>query len=245
VAGVSLPFAVYLDTIAEEAARLEDAVRAHPDAPIPNCPTWTATDLLWHVRDVYENWTSQLVAADPGVRAPHDTPIHDGDATVAFEEAVSGLVATLEEVGADSPSWNWSDDEFTAAWVARRMALESAVHRVDAEQGAGDAHEVERELAVDGIDERLDVHLRLDVAEAPEASLGGSLCLVCRDDAAAWVVDVERGRLRWRHGRGPADAALVGTASDLFLFTWNRVSPDALELTGSRAVVEAWRDLPC
>ena len=99
-------------------------------------------------------------------------------------------------------------------------------------------------FAVDGIEERLEVHLRHGLARSPEAGLGGTLCLVCSDVDAAFVVEAGGGRLRWRRGRGPADAALVGTASQLFLFSWNRFPLEALSLTRRQEVVSAWAGLP-
>ena len=123
------------------------------------------------------------------------------------------------------------------------MALESAVHRYDAELTLGSPSPIERELAVDGIDEWISVHLATDVPEAPDATPGGVLCLACADDAAAWTVEVAAGRLRWREGRGPADAVLVGPASELYLYCWNRRPLEALELTGSAEVARAWTSL--
>jgi hypothetical protein len=123
------------------------------------------------------------------------------------------------------------------------MALESAVHRYDVELSIGAPSPIEIELAVDGIDEWISVHLATDVPEAPEANLGGVLCLACTDEAAAWTVEITGGKLRWREGRGPADAVIVGTASDLYLYCWNRQPLDALELTGRRDVALAWTSL--
>jgi hypothetical protein len=124
------------------------------------------------------------------------------------------------------------------------MALESAIHRIDAEQAHHVVKPIDTDLAIDGIDERIGVHLAVDVPEVPSATLGGSLCLVCEDAKEAWVVEVAGGRLTWRRGRGPADAVLVGDASSMFQFTWNRLPLDALTLTGRREVAAAWAGLP-
>jgi hypothetical protein len=124
------------------------------------------------------------------------------------------------------------------------MALESAVHRYDAELAIEAPTPIDRALAIDGVEEWISVHLTTDVPEAPQANLGGVLCLACADDPAAWTVEITSGRLRWREGRGPADAVLVGAASDLYLYCWNRRSLDSLELTGSREVALAWTSLP-
>lgn len=243
MADMTLPFATYLDSIGEDTERLLEAAREGLRANVATCPGWRMEDLVRHVADVYRTWYAQILAGDTTARTETDRPA-PGDPTGDLEEQGARLLDALAATAPDAPCWNWSGEDLTVEWVARRMALEVSVHRVDAELTRGRANPVERELAIDGIDERLEVHLRLDLHETPDASLGGSLCLVCVDDPAAWMIDVERGRLRWRHGRGPADAVAVAGASDLFLFTWNRVGPDALELTGDKDVVGRWATLP-
>ena len=49
------------------------------------------------------------------------------------------------------------DGRQTSGFWARRMAVETAVHRYDAQLAAGDPQPVERMLAADGVDEYLDV----------------------------------------------------------------------------------------
>ena len=50
--------------------------------------------------------------------------------------------------------------------------------------------------------------------------------------------------MRVRNGRAPATAALAAKASDVFLFTWNRLDPELLSVTGDLRVAKAWRTLP-
>jgi hypothetical protein len=57
-------------------------------------------------------------------------------------------------------------------------------------------------------------------------------------------VEIGMGRLRVREGRGPASACLLGPASHLLLFVWNRIGVEGLELTGDPAVASAWAGLP-
>ena len=92
------------------------------------------------------------------------------------------------------------------------MALESAVHRYDAELAAESPTSIASDLAVDGIDEFLTVHLTTNLPEYPEATLGGPLCLACSDTDDAWTVEIGAGKFRVRGGRGPAAAYLSGTA---------------------------------
>ncbi len=245
----ALAYESYLDAIGEEADRLGHAAERDPSAPVPSCPGWDAAALLDHVTAVYLRQLERLAAGD----APRDEA-RGGSARgatapgtadrEALDHAATQLLAALAESGPDAPCWNFTGHDTVARWVARRVALETAVHRVDAERAVGSATPVETELAVDGLDERIHVVLPHMLARAPDATLGGSLCMVCTDADAAVVVDVAGGRVRARRGRGPADAVVVGPASQLLLYSWGRLEPDALELTGDRAVARAWAALP-
>ncbi|MHB1988376.1 MAG: maleylpyruvate isomerase family mycothiol-dependent enzyme [Acidimicrobiales bacterium] len=227
-------------------ARLGLVVASVLSEQVPSCPAWMGRDLAEHVASAFTFWAHQLASRSPSEK--HDPPHYDAaDAAdpVEWLDAATGvIVEALTELGPEEPCWNWSGVDLDSGWVARRMALEVAVHRYDGELAAGDPTPVSSELAVDGIDERLEVHLRTDVSESPEACLGGPLCLCCSDVDAAWLVEVGNGRLRARRGAGPAAAVLRGSASDLFLFSWNRVGLDSLDLTGDRAVADAWASLP-
>ncbi len=248
---VQLDHEGYLDHIGADtvlACELARGSSGGANPQVPNCPEWSLADLLDHLAHVHNFWATQLEAASETPTEPSEPEVPPGAAVESratmLEAATERLLANLRQAPPERVCWNWSGKDQTAAWVARRMALETAVHRADAEQALGLTARVEAVLAVDGIDERIDVHLACDVPEVPDAALGGSLCLACSDVDQAWVVEVGGGRLEWREGRGPADAVLVGSASDLYLFTWNRIGVEALSLTGRRDVADAWATLP-
>jgi uncharacterized protein (TIGR03083 family) len=240
-----LDYAMHSELLSRNCEFIFDNSREALADPVPTCPEWRLADLFEHLGQVFTFWRTQLEAAAPKARTePESDVMRPGSDLMAwFEDAVALLDAALDHRDPDEPCWNWSGADLTARWVCRRMALESAVHRYDAELSVGAPTPVGRDLAVDGIDEWLAVHLATDVPETPDASLGGVLCLACADDSAAWTVEVTGGRLRWREGRGPADAVLVGSASDLYLYSWNRRSLDALDLTGRHEVAAAWGSL--
>lgn len=246
MSGVVVGFEEHRVAIERESARLGTVLDAGLDLRVASCPQWVVRDLADHVVSVLGFWRTQLAAADPTSRTAVGGPagIGEGDPAERLHEESEGLVGLLADVGPDSPCWNWAETDLRSSWVARRMALELAVHRYDGELAAGEPTPVEVALAADGLDERIKVHLALDVTDAPEATLGGSLCLDATDCDVAFVVEVGGGRLHVREGTGPASAYCSGTASDLFLFSWNRVAPDRLALTGDEAVVGAWRRLP-
>lgn len=244
---ITLPsFEDHLAAIEIETERLGSVVAPYPDAPVPSCPEWEASDLLEHVGKVFSFWAHQLEAGDTEAR--HDPPVGGPPADESLvewlDERASVLIGRLNELGPDEPCWNWSGVALDSGWVARRMALEIAIHRYDGELAAGEPMPIPPELAADGLDERLEVHLRTDIGEDPDASLGGPICLSSTDVEAAWVVEVGNGRLRVRQRAGPASVVVRGTASDLFLFSWNRIGYDALDLTGDEAVAKRWSTLP-
>jgi uncharacterized protein (TIGR03083 family) len=246
VTGHRLDFDSYRAALRRQCDLVLDATGEDLDAQVPTCPEWRLSDLLEHLGDVFLFWRAQLERSSAAAPAePESRGVPAGaDIWAWFEDACRDLQTTLGDADPAEPCWNWSGADLTAGWVGRRMALESAVHRYDVELSVGSPTAVERELAVDGIDEWISVHLATDVPEAPDATLGGVLCLACADDAAAWTVEISGGKLRWREGRGPAEAVLVGAASDLYLYCWNRRPLEVLELTGSRDVALAWTSLP-
>lgn len=264
----SLPFESYVDAIGEEAERILQLASSGVDRPVPSCPGWKVSDVVAHLALVCAHWSVQVDAAEPdeftdpvppapgrgrGRAAPSPGrgpgPLEPASASLeaasaSLDHAAASLVTSLGRAGALAPCWNWSGADLVAGWVARRVAIELAVHRVDCEQALGKETPIERELAVDGVDERLDVHLRSSLGRVPGGVLGGSMCLVASDVDASWVVESTRGQIRWRRARGPADVVLVATASELLLFVWNRLGADELARTGKLEVALAWRSVP-
>jgi len=231
-------FASYLDALREDTARLAVLADDDPAAAVPACPGWSVADLIDHVADVHARLAADVLAADP--HRPGSPPAARRRGTDELESGAAHLAAALEAAGPEAAAWNWTGEDLTAGWVARRAAHETAVHRVDAERALGRSGALEPELSADGVEERIEVFLARP-RTAGALPLPGTLCLVASDVEAAWVLEPGGGTLRWRRGRGPADAALVGTAGQLFLFSWNRLGPEELQLTGRGDVALALR----
>ncbi len=239
-----LSYARYIEALGQNGALFSEASRQAPFATVAACPGWNMQDLVSHLSDEYRFWAVQLIAGDATMQTTVPTPIERDDANLEFDRNESELTRCLEMADNGAECWNWSDGDYTSDWVARRMALETAIHRVDAELANGATTPIDEDLSLDGVDERLDVHLRLELLRNPTASLGGTICLICSDSDVAWTIRAERGRLRVRDGRAPASVALVGTASDLFQFVWNRAGLARFQVTGERSVALNWSRLP-
>lgn len=148
----------YLAHIRSESARFREVLAdCDPEARVPACPDWNAADLLWHLATV-QRWWAEVLAARPSRPEEIDPPRPEAyDELLGLYDQWSGDLATQLE-GADprEEAWTWSDDH-TVGFILRRQAHEALVHRVDAEQAAGVASELDATLAADGVDEVLDV----------------------------------------------------------------------------------------
>jgi hypothetical protein len=115
----------------------------------------------------------------------------------------------------------------TAGAIARHQVQEAAVHRVDAELVAGTAAPLHADVADDGVAEFLQVML-----DIPKGTVLRPVRLRATDTGSEWQAG----------GDGPDREAVVtvsGTASDLVLALYGRISLAALTVDGDREAAEA------
>lgn len=233
--------AEYLIALRRDAPALLDAVRAaDPDTTIAACPAWKPLDLAWHIGEVHRFWAT--VAGErrrvPPEPWPPERPASDEAVLAYADDSVRIMLEVLSEADPATRVWTWSDEHQDVAFILRRMAQETAVHRVDAERAAGRSeHEVEASLAADGIDEYLFRFLPW-TARAAEP-LGGSVHVHCTDTEGEWTVtprndgpdDVTTG-----HAKG--DAALRGRAHHLLMALWRRDGTEHLDVFGDTSLAQ-------
>jgi hypothetical protein len=131
------------------------------------------------------------------------------------------------------------------------MAVETAIHRWDAETAHAVTTPIDAGVGVNGIEELLDSYLPLSLTQKAGGDLGGSLHLHATDvDAAGegegeWLVRVDGGTAEVRHEHEKGDLAIRGAASDLLLLMWGRLQLDAaaFETFGDAAILDRWRAL--
>lgn len=197
------------------------------DTPVPSCSGWTAADLLFHVGQVHEFWTSIVTgqrSSPDGYELP-ERPT-DGQLLGWYAARNEALIDALTDATDDQEVWTTAADEndWNVGFVLRRTAQETSVHRWDAELTAGNEYEIEPEAASDGIDEFL-FHF-LNTAGDP-TPWDGSVHLHCTDVAGEWLVvpdDDDQPLVSREHAKGAA--ALRGPASALLLALWRRVGVD-------------------
>lgn len=208
--------------IAQESAAFLAAVTGNLSARVPSCPEWDVADLTAHLGAVQRFHALHVVrgVTEPPTERP-PVPEDDADLLPWFEEGTRLLLAALGAVPADAPAWNWAPHTpQTVAFWPRRMALEAAVHRWDAESARHDAAGFDVEVAEDGIDEVLTVH-------NTTLPLGVLVRLTDSDRT-------------WGDAKTP-DTVLQGTASGVFLALWGRVPLSSLTTEGDESQVAVLR----
>jgi uncharacterized protein (TIGR03083 family) len=234
-----MEYATYVDHVRRDGDRLADVAAGNLPAPVPSCPGWMVSDLVTHAAEVYEH---KIACTELG-RAPDPWPPAwpaDRDPLEWFADAHARLLAMFDRNGPDSPSATWWPPDQTVGFWARRMAQETAVHRVDAELAAGTPTPVDAELATDGVDEILVIMLEGDWSEDEDPSAGGKRVAI-ETGGTAWTVTLDPASVAVARGPGPRDASLSGGPSDVLLWLWGRAGDDRVRRSGDAAALALLR----
>ncbi len=242
-----MDFDARVDAIRRDGGALADAARAAGvDAQVPSCPLWTVADLLAHLGRIHR-WVAAIIrdrATDSGTHWSQSEPPPPGERIDWFAGGVPMLADALADAGPAAEMWTWTSDN-TAGFWARRQAVETAVHRYDAQLAAGATTPLDAALAVDGIDELFDLLPFWPRAENVRGD-GETLHLHCTDTDGEWLVRLTPGGVEVTREHAKGDVAARGTASNLLLFVYGRVAPDtpdALEVFGDASLLTRWREL--
>ena len=224
--------------------------------PVPSCPGWTIGELSRHLGMVHRSIRTHAGngnAHQPWLAIPDDAPAADDPRIVTwFQSEFSQLDTLLDALDADSPTWTWAPQNRTAAFWFRRMAHETTVHRWDAQAAIGVPEPLERRLAGDTVAEVLDTMVPAG-RRRHTADVAGIVHLSATDLGQVWTLRLRGQRIDLVDTNLPpdgdarpacaaaSDAAASGTASDLALTLWGRVSFDVLEVAGDLALLEALR----
>ena len=228
---IGMEITEYLDAVARDGAAFRDAAASVPmSQPVVPCPGWTNADQIWHLSEVHYFWATAVAEQVGGWdEVPRLARVSDDELLDHYDRTLAAVLDVLTTADPSARVWTWSHQQ-DVAFVIRRMAQETAVHRWDAELTAGRPAPIDAALASDGIDEFLE-HFLPDVSEGSEP-VGGSVHIHCGDTPGEWTIrpaadgyDVTR-----EHAKG--DCALRGDASNLLLALWRRVGPESVEVVG-------------
>jgi uncharacterized protein (TIGR03083 family) len=222
----------YLTALEQEGDALLAAGSSALDAPVRACPEWNGADLVYHIGEVHrfwrrvvaERWTEYHEGPDP--ERPGESALVDWARNERDE-----LLRVLRGADPATKVWTWSTGD-DVAWVQRRMAQETAVHRWDAEVAAGIDASIQPNLASDGVDE----YLAYFLGARPVAP--GSVHLHATDAPGEWLVRFGDGDPKVTREHAKGDAAMRGPAAELLLALWQRFPLADLDLIGDTGAVD-------
>lgn len=219
--------------------------------PIPHCPDWDAADLVGHMGSILA-WMATIVATGQSVaRQDRETPPAHRSALGAWYSAnLDRALAILTTTPADSVTWTFSSrGDHRVGWWRRRLAVELAIHRWDAEHATSDERSeppapLDATVAAAGIEEFLTEFLPRLLAQPELKGLTGTLHLHATDGPSEWFVDLDAGADAIaipEHAK--ADTAIRGTESDLLLWLTNRTPTAGVKVLGDGDTAARWTQL--
>jgi uncharacterized protein (TIGR03083 family) len=226
-----MDYAAFVEHVRTDGSRLSAAAEGDLTAPVPSCPGWSVHELVKHVAQVYEHkieCTRLGRAPDPW---PPEWPLAETDPLVWFRDAHARLLEMFGESGPATPSATWWPPDQTVGFWARRMAHETAVHRVDAELAIDAPATIDAELATDGVDEILRLMLEGDWSEDADDAMTGQRIDISTGERT-WRVVLDREAVLLSDGGVDADATLTGDPSDVLLWLWGRAADDRVVQAG-------------
>lgn len=226
-----------IQIIRSQAARLAEVARVEPTVPIPHYAGWAMTDLVGHTGSVHRRTIDivrNLHTENPGRSA---APATEPDELIDwFEEGSQIMADMLEAADPATPVWGFGPSPSIGFWTTR-MAIETSVHRLDAEEAVGEADDLDPGLAALGIDEF--GIMWLDSLPVPAEASGGFVALEASDLEERWVISAGD-QFSIARSDAAAQVTLTDIASDLYLFLVGRIPHHRLSASGDPAALEAW-----
>ncbi len=213
---------------------------ADRDAKVPNCPDWTVDELAHHVAQTYLHKVECIRLG----AFPEDWPPRlDPDPVAVLDEQFGALTAAFDPRDPADPAATWHDPDQTVGFWIRRMAHETVIHRVDAEQAAGiELAPIDEETALDGIDEFLSLFIGFFSRKYPEeygsalrepdprplaVTSGGRTWTLTTTEAGVEVVSTQSAA-----GAEHAAVTVSGRPEEVLLWLWVRTDDNAVSVTG-------------
>jgi uncharacterized protein (TIGR03083 family) len=239
----------YLEHVRRDGHRIAQAAAGHLDVTVPSCPDYTVGSLLVHTAGVCWFWVEALIKGGfPGrpQRPEGDTdPLRmDTDPVRLHTEQLERVLDELPKHDPDDATWTWFPPEQRVGFWYRRAAQELSIHRWDVENAVGDPLPIDPTLAVDGTDEFLAVFSPASPMRGASERFDGDgevLRFEATDVPASWNLVARPDRFEDDDSATP-DVVGRATASDVNLFVWGRIGPDALKIEGDRSLLDRWHD---
>ena len=211
----------HLALLKGEVVAMAAALRAVDlSSPVPGCPGWTRQDLSNHLTAVHR-WVT--LALDDAGSPPYDESVVSSPEE--YEAVATAMVGRLEALAPDAPCWTFNRDDRTTGFWRRRQLQEVSIHRWDA-----DEHDIDPEVAADGIGEVAEFFLPRQVASGRTTLPDGTLVL--DTGSRTWTL---------HESEGPR-AVVQADAAALNLLLWGRRTLKETTVEGDPAFAAAFFD---
>jgi uncharacterized protein (TIGR03083 family) len=235
-----------LRTLEADGQALLAAAGRDPQAPVAACPPWTVDKLVGHMGRIH-TWVTHLITtrAQEPISSRDFAEGPEGDPAARIEWAAekhAGLVEALRGVDEDEPVWGFLQGVGPARFWHARQALETAMHRWDAQAATGEPEPVDADLGVLGVDEILGLFLPRMAESTAKVSTAATMHLHCTDRDGEWLLRFGENGTTQSHEHAKGDVAVRGGGSDLYLLLWNRIGRQRLEVFGDAALLDRWAE---
>jgi uncharacterized protein (TIGR03083 family) len=150
----------HLEVIRADADLMSAAIRTGDSSTtIAACPDWDLSQLAEHTGWVHRWATDALINSRAPDRETDFGPSTDDDLAVWIVDGATALINAIRATKPDAPTWHpFSLEQQVWVW-ARRQALETAMHRWDAQTAIGVQAMLDPELSSEGIQEYFEMGL--------------------------------------------------------------------------------------
>lgn len=214
---------------------------------VPHCPEWDMAQLVRHTGGIFA-WMAAVVTTKERVsrRTLASAPEEPASLPVWYLQHLEETLYILTATDPATETWTFSSlADHRVGWWIRRLAVEVAIHRWDAQHAADPAEAPARldgDVAAAGVEEFLTEFLPgLLERTGPTNSLTGTLHLHATDGPSEWFVDLDHPEVTTPVHR-KADTAVRGTRSDLLLWLTNR-EPTNVDVIGNPDTDTGWTQL--
>jgi uncharacterized protein (TIGR03083 family) len=225
--------------------------------PVPSCPGWNVGQLLRHLGGA-QRWADATVRKRATEPVPDEhfrdlSGFTDEDPAVLgpwLAEGAAQLADTLRGAGPQAQLWTPVPGG-TTRFYARRFTHETLLHRADATLALGAELPVEQEVAIDAVDEwmelgslpmHFEVHPSMRELLGPGRTLHFHATDATPEAAAEWLVDLTGDAIVWRRAHEKAAVAVRGRLTDLLLVIYKRrpARSEGIEVLGDAQLLDFW-----
>lgn len=251
-----MDWSTYIDAIGADAKRLHDIARENPELDLDTCPGWTMSDLVAHLGRVHRR-TIDLVEQELTDRFPAPVTAPDKELVSWASSTATDMVAALGAIDPAVPLYSWHEPDQSVGFWIRRMAQETAIHRLDAEIAIDEVAALEPEFAADCVSEVLEVMLTGCPPWGNWMPFDKVVYLACTDVEKSWLVELgafegtsprsgkhyeELPAMEFVTDVADPDVAITGTAHHLASWIWGRGPLADLTVDGDLTVAMLFRN---